>query len=172
VLSSRLQMAVLPGTGDEAFTVRFAPLTPFVAASLFSTQELAPRWSIDDIDRPGPLAPLDADGDGEIGALTDGLLILRYLFGFRGAVLASAAVDTARCARCGAAGIEDYLASILALLDVDGDGEVEALTDGVLILRYVFGFRGAALITGAVDTVHCTRCTAGLIETYLGSLLQ
>jgi hypothetical protein len=36
-------------------------------------------------------------------------------------------------------------------LDVDGDGSVLPLTDSLLILRYTFGFRGATLITGAVE---------------------
>jgi hypothetical protein len=57
-----------------------------------------------------------------------------------------------------------------AAVDVDGDGEVEPLTDGLLLLRYMFGFRGATLITGAVDLQHCTRCTAPAIEAYLATL--
>jgi hypothetical protein len=44
-------------------------------------------------------------------------------------------------------------------LDIDGNGEADALTDGILILRYLFGFRGATLIDGAVAP-DCTRCTA------------
>jgi hypothetical protein len=57
-----------------------------------------------------------------------------------------------------------------AAVDVDGDGEVEPLTDGLLLLRYLFGFRGATLITGAVDLMHCTRCTAPEIEAYIATL--
>jgi hypothetical protein len=54
-------------------------------------------------------------------------------------------------------------------LDVDGNGVIEALSDGLLVLRYEFGFRGATLIAGAV-AADCTRCTAPAIEEYLGSL--
>ena len=39
-------------------------------------------------------------------------------------------------------------------LDVDGDGEVEPLTDGLLILRNRFGFTGATLVAGAVDVTR------------------
>ena len=53
--------------------------------------------------------------------------------------------------------------------DIDGDGEVEPLTDALLLLRYTFGFRGATLITGAVDLANCTRCTAPEIESYLAA---
>jgi hypothetical protein len=56
------------------------------------------------------------------------------------------------------------------VLDVDGDGSLDALTDGLLVLRYTFGFRGATLVTGAVDLAGCTRCDAGAIESYLGGL--
>jgi hypothetical protein len=54
-------------------------------------------------------------------------------------------------------------------LDVDGDGAIQPLTDGLLILRYDFGFRGATLITGAVGS-GCTRCDAPSIEAYLASV--
>jgi DNA-binding beta-propeller fold protein YncE len=56
--------------------------------------------------------------------------------------------------------------------DIDGDGEKLALTDGLLLLRYLFGFTGDTLTTGAVDTTNCTRCTAPAIEAYIESLLE
>jgi hypothetical protein len=52
--------------------------------------------------------------------------------------------------------------------DIDGDGTLGALTDGLLLLRYLFGFRGATLVTGAVGG-GCTRCTAAAIESYLAA---
>jgi hypothetical protein len=54
-------------------------------------------------------------------------------------------------------------------LDVDGDGTVGSHTDALLILRYVSGFEGAALIEGAVAP-GCQRCTAEEIVAYIGSL--
>jgi hypothetical protein len=56
-------------------------------------------------------------------------------------------------------------------LDIDGDGETLALTDGLLAFRYAFGFRGAALIASAVDLDDCTRCTAEDIEAFLDALI-
>ena len=53
---------------------------------------------------------------------------------------------------------------------MDGDGFVEPLTDGLLVLRYTFGFRGATLITGAYDTINCSRCDATAIEAYIRAL--
>jgi hypothetical protein len=112
---------------------------------------------------------LDVDGDGTLGALTDGLLVVRYLFGLSGPTLVSGAVGGG-CSRCSADGIEAYLDSIVSELDVDGDGEVRPLTDGLVILRYLFDLTGATLIAGVVDLVNCTRCTAEAITAYLDGL--
>ena len=57
----------------------------------------------------------------------------------------------------------------IAALDVDGNGAIEPLNDGILTLRYEFGFTGATLVTGAVDLQKCARCTAQAIEAYLAS---
>jgi hypothetical protein len=54
-------------------------------------------------------------------------------------------------------------------LDVDGSGDIQPLTDGLLVLRYEFGFRGSTLITAAV-AANCSRCDAPSIEAYLGSV--
>jgi hypothetical protein len=116
---------------------------------------------------------LDIDGNGVADALSDGVLIVRYLFGFRGAVLIDGAVDTVNGTRITAPEIEAYLAVGVStlLLDIDGNGVADALSDGVLIVRYLFGFRGAVLIDGAVDTVNGTRTTAPEIEAYIQSIL-
>jgi len=37
-----------------------------------------------------------------------------------------------------------------ASLDIDGNGKAEPLTDGLLVIRYLFGFSGKSLIQGAV----------------------
>ncbi len=50
--------------------------------------------------------------------------------------------------------------------DVDGNNNPDPATDGVLLLRYALGFRGANLIAGAVGA-GASRNTAPLIENYL-----
>ena len=55
-----------------------------------------------------------------------------------------------------------------ALLDIDGNGTVDALTDGLLFIRYAFGLRGSALIAGAVGSC-ASRSSAADIETYLAT---
>jgi hypothetical protein len=55
-------------------------------------------------------------------------------------------------------------------LDIDGNGLVDALTDGGLLLRYLLGLRGAALTAGAVGAC-AARGTADAIQTYIGDQL-
>jgi hypothetical protein len=70
----------------------------------------------------------------------------------------------------GGAGIFGQRFIALAPLDVDGNGSTDPLTDGLLVLRYEFGFSGATLITGAVGP-GCARCTAPQIEAYLAGMV-
>lgn len=50
--------------------------------------------------------------------------------------------------------------------DIDANGVSDALTDGVLILRFMFGFRGPALTQGAVAP-DCAICSDTSIEACL-----
>jgi hypothetical protein len=102
-------------------------------------------------------------------ALTDGLIALRYLFGVTGTSLTTGALDTT-ATRADPAAIKAYLDAMRPALDIDGNGTADALTDGLLILRYLFGLRGSALIAGAVGPL-ATRTTAAAIEAYLQTLM-
>ena len=55
-----------------------------------------------------------------------------------------------------------------SVFDVDADGEVKPLTDGLLLIRYFFGLTGDALVRGAVNG-DGYRTSAEEIETYLES---
>ena len=110
----------------------------------------------------------DVDGNGDADALTDGLLVIRHLFGFAGPALSNGAVGNG-CRRCGAEGLAAHLDSIQAGLDVDGNGTADALTDGLLLIRYLFGFGGDALTKGAIGA-GCTRCKAEEIAEYCAGL--
>ena len=115
---------------------------------------------------------LDVDSSGastRYDALTDGLILIRYMFSLSGPSLTSEAIGPT-AARTDPAAIKAYLDAMGLQLDVDGDGNVQALSDGLLILRYLFGLRGAALIDGAV-AFGATRTTAAQIEAYIQSLL-
>ncbi len=117
----------------------------------------------------GDAFTLDVDGDGVTKPLTDGLLVLRYQFGFRDNALLVGAVGLS-ATRKTASQIKTYFKEAGLDFDIDGDGDIKPLTDGLLTLRYLFGFRGGTLISGAVG-VGATRRTSGDIEQYLQSKL-
>jgi len=113
----------------------------------------------------------DIDDNGAYDALTDGLLIMRYLFGFRGEDLIVDAIGEG-ANRTTAAEVEAYLdaAHEEGMLDIDGNGADDALTDGLLIMRYLFGFRGEDLIRDAVAP-DATRTTVEEIEAFIESYM-
>ncbi|MEE9412194.1 MAG: hypothetical protein V3V22_03985 [Methylococcales bacterium] len=114
---------------------------------------------------------LDADGDLQVDALTDGLLFLRHMFEIHGESLTNDSV-AAGCTRCSASDVEVFLDQCAATntSDIDGNGQIDALTDGLLTIRYIFGVRGAALINNSVGDA-CERCTATEIESYLETMM-
>ena len=95
---------------------------------------------------------------------------MRHLFGFTGPSLVAGTL-TSSSTRTDPAVITAYLdACELTMLDADGDGEATPLSDGVLLLRRLFGLSGPALIAGAVDEL-CSRCDAEAIELWIDSFL-
>ncbi|MEO7254066.1 MAG: hypothetical protein ABIZ64_07480 [Casimicrobium sp.] len=116
---------------------------------------------------------LDVDGNAPVSQATgsnDGMLILRYLAGMSGAALTSGNVVSGDATRSTAAILTAYLDDLKPMLDIDGNGQVDVLTDGLLITRYLLNIRGPALIAGATG-VAATRTTFVQIENYLASLL-
>ena len=123
-------------------------------------------FSLNDIGVPS----LDIDGSTHSEAMTDGLLVLWSMFGISGASLVSGAIATG-ATRTTAAQVVDYLTDIRPMLDVDGDGNTNALTDSLLVVRFLLGLRGNALMANAVNPLG-TRPTSTAIETYLQGLFR
>ncbi len=111
---------------------------------------------------------LDIDNDGNLDALTDGLLLMRHLFNSTGDALTENAVS-ANAQRSSAGDISAFLESpeCQDFFDIDGDQQRDALTDGLMTMRYLFGFSGPALIQGAISS-NATRTT----ETEITGLLD
>jgi len=107
----------------------------------------------------------DIDENKEAKALTDGLLVIRHLFGFTGSALANGAV-AGNADRNTADAITSFLLEAETELDIDGNGESKALSDGLLLIRYLFGFTGDALVAGAVGD-GAARNTSEAIEDYI-----
>ncbi len=104
---------------------------------------------------------LDIDKDGVIDSLTDGLLVLRHAFGLTGESLINLSLSETAL-RNTANEIEAYIEALAneenfistngvthSILDFDINGQIDALTDGVLMLRFFFELTGDALASGA-----------------------
>lgn len=165
--SAGLAGNVAPATSMAAFGQ--APINGVWTLTVSDTQNssdgILNDWSIVAI-----CQTLDIDANKVIDGLTDGLMVLRYLFGITGSGLTANAIGP-NATRTDPAVIKTYLDGIKPMLDIDLNGNVDALTDGILILRYILGIRGDGLIAGAVGP-GAMRNTAALIEAYMATLTQ
>ena len=114
---------------------------------------------------PAGCFSFDVDENQEAKALIDGLLVMRHLFGFSGAALTSG-TTVSDASRTTAEAISSYLTDADTELDIDGNGESKALTDGLVLIRYLFGFTGNALTAGAIGD-NAQRLSADEIEAYI-----
>lgn len=156
--------------------VEFARVNVDFATSNYGTAGTATRFASQDpavaYFLPKALATLNVDDSGastRYHALTDGLTVLRYLRGETGVALSTALASDA--VRTDGDDIKQYLDAMGLRLDIDGNGVKDAATDGLLILRYLLGFRGAALIADAIATSPpATRTSATDIANHLATL--
>lgn len=116
----------------------------------------------------GGTSILDIDGNGIEGALSDGIMIMRWLLEIRGSALTANAVS-GNCTRCTIAQIEAHLTQYHDALDIDDNGISGALSDGIMSMRWMLEIRGSALTANAVAG-NCNRCTVQEIEDYLDSI--
>jgi hypothetical protein len=118
--------------------------------ALFSSHSQASSW--------------DMDGNDNIDALTDGLLLLRHTFDLRGAALTDGVM--ADDSPMSSAQVEQRIADAYAIADIDGSGQVDALTDALILLRYLFELRGDQLVVGAIAD-DASRSSSSDIEQYI-----
>ena len=110
----------------------------------------------------------DFDEDGDVTALSDGLMMLRFLFGFSSDFSSLIGENSPHIGNPGV--IIQRLNEHLSVMDIDDDGTTQALTDGLLLIRYLFGFRGDALISNAIGQ-GATRTDAATIEAHLNEMM-
>jgi len=113
---------------------------------------------------------LDVDANTQFDPKTDGLLVLRHMFGYANPQLTNDAMGTTPPPLRNAAAIPSYFTLVDAFLDVDGNGFMDPLTDGVMIIRYLSGVRGSALTQGMLGN-GATR-TSAQVQTYINWLVQ
>ena len=100
-----------------------------------------------------------------VSATTDGLLIMRHLLGLSTTSVTTNALSSS-ATLVNPVAVSARLAAIAPALDIDGDGQRYPHTDGLLVLRYLLGLRGAAL-TADISAVGAQRTSAPDIEAYL-----
>ncbi len=93
----------------------------------------------------------------------DGMLLLRYAVGLRGAPLINKVASASNLS-----GIEATISSNLSRLDIDGDGAFTA-TDALIIARYMSGFTSSAWLNGIVFAPGAQRKTVAAIEGFLNA---
>ena len=117
-----------------------------------------------------PIIPAtwDFDDNHEVDALTDGLMMLRYAFGLRGNALTDYAISPESVLSSQDVGARVEKSEMI--FDIDGNGSVDALTDGLIFLRYAFGIRNSGLINDVIDP-NASRTSSEDIETYIDSYM-
>ena len=123
----------------------------FLIACLISSASIASQY--------------DVDGNGADDALTDGLLVLRHQFGLEGISLTAGALASDATITSPEA-IGSYIDARVAIFDLDGNGSMDALTDGLLLLRYLFGLDGDALTNGVIGS-GATRDSSAEISAHI-----
>lgn len=115
---------------------------------------------------------LDVDGDTQTLAATDGLLVLRQLLGLPDTALTLGAHNPAGL-RPSATAIRSHTQTMIdnRALDLDGDDQINAASDGLMLLRILFGFTGSAVTDGVVSNApSATRTTWDAIRPYLNGV--
>ena len=91
----------------------------------------------------------DIDGNGQVDALTDGMLILRAGLGMTGAALTQGALGP-NASRTDPTAILNLVNSNKATqYDLDGSGAFDSATDGTMIMRIMLGLTGDSVTAGA-----------------------
>ena len=145
--------------GGYAVTATAAGLPATTTFALTNTAAVVP---------PAATLNIDKSTDAAYDSLTDGLLVLRHMFGLRGEALTDGAL-AATALRNDPVAIATALDDMSGALDIDDNGAVDALTDGMLVLRYMFGMRGASLVNGAV-AANARAATPAAVEARLQAL--
>jgi hypothetical protein len=135
--------------GDTTFTARLNPQSAALAPGFWHAVIGATQGCV-----------LDVDGNGLISATTDGLMILRAMLGLTDTAVTQGATIIG-APRTTWTQIAPYVH--LAALNIDGSGNASAATDGVLLLRAMFGLTGTAVTNGV------TNRTWADIRTYLNT---
>ncbi|MDA8944510.1 hypothetical protein N9I32_04030 [Porticoccaceae bacterium] len=149
-------------TIDDEIDIELINSTPinFSSTALASGYEFSPEnYDLELAD-----STWDFDGSCHADALTDGLILLRAGFDLRGEYLISNVMHPD--ATLTAAEVEARIEKAVSITDIDGSGGFDALTDGLLLLRYLFDFRDSNLVSDVLSQT-ATRTSGDAIVQYI-----
>ncbi len=103
--------------------------------------------------------PFNVSGDAVSDSLRDGLLLVRYAQGQRGAALVAGTTATTPA-------VENFIAANTAGLDVNGNGVFD-IGDAAIIARNVFGFSYQSWMPDGQAGAYATRTSPALVKTFV-----
>ena len=144
-------------------------ITNTLSAKLLLSLVLLMFLSVANADRDEDTLVLDVDASGTVTPLTDGLMILRSMFGFTDDALTNAAVDLTNCQDCDSEEIEKYIADVRGLTfgkinSVDDQNiSGSALNGTTLTIGIENGDSESVDLSGLIDGVGVTSSQASAI---------
>ena len=110
---------------------------------------------------------LDIDGNGTINAPNDGLIIFKYLLNSNANNLHTTIATDAIDGRKTSAQLKVYLDDAGTILDVDGNGTINAPNDGLIIFKYLLNSNANNLHTTIATDAIDGRKTSAQLKDYL-----
>ncbi len=110
---------------------------------------------------------LDVDGNGTINAPNDGLIIFKYLLNSNANNLHTTIASDTPDGRKTTAELKAYLDDAGTILDVDGNGTINAPNDGLIIFKYLLNSNANNLHTTIASDAPETRKTTSDLKAYL-----
>ena len=110
---------------------------------------------------------LDIDGNGTINAPNDGLIIFKYLLNSNANNLHTTIATDAIDSRKTSAQLKVYLDDAGTILDVDGNGTINAPNDGLIIFKYLLNSNANNLHTTIATDAIDGRKTSAQLKVYL-----
>ena len=110
---------------------------------------------------------LDVDGNGTINAPNDGLIIFKYLLNSNANNLHTTIASDTPDGRKTTPQLKAYLDDAGTILDVDGNGTINAPNDGLIIFKYLLNSNANNLHTTIASDAPETRKTTSYLKAYL-----
>ena len=114
-----------------------------------------------------PIFSLDVDGNGTINAPNDGLIIFKYLLNSNANNLHTTIASDTPDGRKTTPQLKAYLDDAGTILDVDGNGTINAPNDGLIIFKYLLNSNANNLHTTIASDAPDGKKTTPQLKAYL-----